>query len=55
MVVDDEKLLLIAGKNGLGIRTRFSAFLPNGGKNDDENSDDITPRKLFVEDKALQQ
>ena len=45
MVVDDEKLLLIAGKNGLGIRTRFSAFLPNGGKNDDENSDDITPRK----------
>jgi len=45
LVVDDEKLLLIAGKNGLGIRTRFSAFLPNGGKNDDENSDDITPRK----------
>ena len=45
LVVDDEKLLLIAGKNGLGIRTRFSAFLPNGGKNDDEKSDDITPRK----------
>jgi DNA gyrase subunit A len=46
LVVDDNKLLLIAGKNGLGIRTRFSAFLPNGGKSDTENIDDeVTPRK----------
>ena len=46
LVVDDSKLLLIAGKNGLGIRTRFSAFLPNGGKSDTENSEDeVTPRK----------
>ena len=44
LVVEDEKLLLIAGCNGLGIRTRFSAFLPNGGNNTD-NLNDITPRK----------
>ena len=37
LVVDDNKLLLIAGQNGLGIRTRFSAFLPNGGNLDDES------------------
>lgn len=44
LVVDDSKLLLIAGRNGLGIRTKFSAFLPNGGKSED--SDEIsTPRK----------
>ena len=45
LVVDDNKLLLIAGRNGLGIRTRFSAFLPNGGNIDDENVGDVTPRK----------
>jgi DNA gyrase subunit A len=45
LVVDDKKLLLIAGRNGLGIRTRFSAFLPNGGNVQDENVSDITPRK----------
>ena len=46
LVVEDDKLLLIAGQNGLGIRTRFSAFLPNGGKpvNPDSN-ETITPRK----------
>ena len=42
--MDEEKLLLIAGRNGLGIRTRFSAFLPNGGKVN-ENGDSIIPRK----------
>ena len=31
LVVDDERLLLIAGSNGLGIRTVVSAFLPRGG------------------------
>ena len=45
LVVDDEKLLLIAGQNGLGIRTRFSAFLPNGGKLDDCSIEEATPRK----------
>jgi DNA gyrase subunit A len=45
LVVDDSKLLLIAGKNGLGIRTRFSAFLPNGGKNESEDNDEVSPRK----------
>ena len=45
LVVDDNKLLLIAGRKGLGIRTRFSAFLPNGGNIDDENVGDVTPRK----------
>ena len=45
LVVDDQKLLLIAGQNGLGIRTRFSAFLPNGGKLDSESLEDATPRK----------
>ena len=45
LVVDDEKLLLIAGQNGLGIRTRFSAFLPNGGKLDDGSIEEATPRK----------
>ncbi len=46
LVVEDDKLLLIAGQNGLGIRTRFSAFLPNGGKpvNPDSN-ETIIPRK----------
>jgi DNA gyrase subunit A len=44
LVVEDEKLLLIAGRNGLGIRTRFSSFLPNGGNNSDELGD-VTPRK----------
>mgnify|MGYP001379522967 CR=1 FL=1 len=42
---NDEKLLLIAGQNGLGIRTRFSAFLPNGGKLDDGSIEEATPRK----------
>jgi DNA gyrase subunit A len=45
LVVDDKKLLLLAGQNGLGIRTRFSAFLPNGGKVVDDSSADATPRK----------
>ncbi|MFP6886326.1 MAG: DNA gyrase C-terminal beta-propeller domain-containing protein, partial [Opitutales bacterium] len=40
LVVDDERLLLIAGSNGLGIRTEFSAFLPRGGEGEDN-----TPRK----------
>jgi DNA gyrase subunit A len=44
LVVEDEKLLLIAGRNGLGIRTRFASFLPNGGNNTDELGD-VTPRK----------
>jgi DNA gyrase subunit A len=44
LVVDDTKLLLIAGRNGLGIRTKFSSFLPNGGKSSDDSSD-TTPRK----------
>ena len=29
----------------MGIRTRFSAFLPNGGKVDEESLEDLTPRK----------
>jgi len=48
LVVEEEKLLLIAGQNGLGIRTRFSAFLPNGGKvaaTDSSMSLSVTPRK----------
>jgi DNA gyrase subunit A len=44
LVVDDSKLLLIAGRNGLGIRTKFSAFLPNGGKTED-SVEISTPRK----------
>jgi DNA gyrase subunit A len=40
LVVDDNRLLLIAGANGLGIRTEFSAFLPRGGEGEDS-----TPRK----------
>ena len=44
LVVDDSKLLLIAARNGLGIRTKFSAFLPNGGKSED-GSEGTTPRK----------
>ena len=32
-------------RNGLGIRTRFSAFLPNGGKIDENSLEDTTPRK----------
>jgi DNA gyrase subunit A len=42
LVVDDNKLLLIAGKNGLGIRTKFASFLPNGGG---DMSDEASPRK----------
>lgn len=45
LVVEDEKLLLIAGQNGLGIRTRFSAFLPNGGNLDEGSIEEATPRK----------
>jgi DNA gyrase subunit A len=45
LVVDDSKLLLIAGQNGLGIRTRFSAFLPNGGNLDENALEVATPRK----------
>ena len=41
--VEDEKLLLIAGKNGLGIRTQFSSFLPNGGERDGDEI--VSPRK----------
>lgn len=44
LVVDDSKLLLIAARNGLGIRTRFSSFLPNGGKSD-ADAEVSTPRK----------
>ena len=40
LVVDDDRLLLIAGANGLGIRTEFSAFLPRGGEGEDNS-----PRK----------
>ena len=40
LVVDDERLLLLAGANGLGIRTEFAAFLPRGGEGEDN-----TPRK----------
>ena len=29
--VDDTKLLLLIGKNGLAIKTKASCFLPNGG------------------------
>ena len=45
LVVDDSKLLLIAGQNGLGIRTKFSAFLPNGGQLEDSKLEETTPRK----------
>ena len=46
LVVEDSKLLLIAGRNGLGIRTKFSAFLPNGGKvSDSDQEEQVTPRK----------
>ena len=41
--VEDDKLLLIAGKNGLGIRTKFSSFLPKGGESEDDET--ISPRK----------
>jgi DNA gyrase subunit A len=44
LVVDDSKLLLIAGRNGLGIRTKFSSFLPNGGKTSDPENP-VKPRK----------
>ena len=43
LVVDDSRLLLICGSNGLGIRTKFSAFLPNGGNLD--GVEDTSPRK----------
>ena len=42
LVVDDSRLLLICGQNGLGIRTRFAAFLPNGGS---DGVEDTSPRK----------
>ena len=42
LVVDDSKLLLLCGRNGLGIRTKFSTFLPNGGS---DGIDDTSPRK----------
>ena len=42
--VEEEKLLLIAGRNGLVIRTRFSAFLPNGGTLEDV-ANAASPRK----------
>ena len=45
LVVEDDKLLLIAGKNGLGIRTRFHAFLPKGGKISENDDSSIEPRK----------
>ena len=49
LVVDDDKLLLIAGQNGLGIRTRFSAFLPNGGKQTSIlMNETVVPRKEVV-------
>jgi DNA gyrase subunit A len=41
--VDDDRLLLIAGKNGLGIRTKFNSFLPRGGESEDET--EVSPRK----------
>jgi DNA gyrase subunit A len=41
--VEDEKLLLIAGKNGLGIRTKFSSFLPRGGESTE--NEEVSPRK----------
>jgi DNA gyrase subunit A len=41
--VEDEKLLLIAGKNGLGIRTKFSSFLPRGGESSED--EEVSPRK----------
>ena len=44
LTVEDDKLLLIAGRNGLGIRTRFSAFLPNAGKASDD-VEEVVPRK----------
>jgi len=44
LVVDDSKLLLLCGRNGLGIRTRFSAFLPNGGANTGDETT-VNPRK----------
>ena len=44
LTVEDDKLLLIAGRNGLGIRTRFSAFLPNAGKVSDD-VEEVVPRK----------
>ena len=42
LVVNDDRLLLICGRNGLGIRTKFSSFLPNGG---DGAQEDASPRK----------
>jgi DNA gyrase subunit A len=43
LVVDDSRLLLICGDNGLGIRTKFSSFLPNGGGVD--GVEETSPRK----------
>ena len=41
--VEDEKLLLITGQNGLGIRTKFCSFLPRGGEILEK--EEISPRK----------
>ena len=41
--VEDEKLLLITGQNGLGIRTKFCSFLPRGGEI--VENEEISPRK----------
>ena len=43
LVVDDDRLVLLCGKNGLGHR-RFAAFLPNGGVTEDQDTL-ATPRK----------
>ena len=42
LVVNDDRLLLICGRNGLGIITKFSSFLPNDGGSSKE---DASPRK----------
>ena len=34
---------LIAGENGLGIRTKFSSFLPRGGESNE--NEEVSPRK----------
>jgi len=44
LVVDDSRLLLLCGSNGLGIRTKFTSFLPNGGNHVD-GAEDSSPRK----------
>ncbi|MDC0547346.1 hypothetical protein OAO16_00155 [Opitutales bacterium] len=42
--VDESKYLLLVSRNGLFLKTKNAAFLPNGG-NLDENAKDETPRK----------